>query len=65
MIVEKIFNEYLTGKEICSISKMLNEENVPTVKGEDWHNSTIGQILMNERYKGDAILQKYIGEDIS
>lgn len=32
---------------------------VPTVGNKQWHGKTILGILRNEKYKGDAILQKY------
>lgn len=36
---------------------------MPGYKGERWHPSTIKSILTNERYKGDALLQKsFIGD---
>src|SRR3712207_5399433 len=41
------------------IAKGLREEGVPTVAGGTWRDSTILRILKNEKYKGDALLQKY------
>lgn len=58
-IVTRIFNEYIDGKGVTTIAKELNKDNVPTVTGARWQEATILGILKNEKYKGDAILQKY------
>ncbi len=58
-LVNRIFNDYINGKSSSKIAKELNKENIPTVGNKTWHNSTIIGILKNEKYKGDAILQKY------
>ena len=57
-IVKRIFEEYLAGNGTFKIANMLNEEKVKTVTGGKWHGSTILNILKNEKYKGDAKLQK-------
>ncbi|WP_100064986.1 recombinase family protein [Miniphocaeibacter massiliensis] len=57
-IVEDIFIHYLSGKGAYSIAEILNKENVPSPKGEKWVEGTINNILKNEKYVGDAILQK-------
>jgi site-specific DNA recombinase len=58
-IVKKIYAEYLSGKGSFTIAKELNQEGIPTVTGRRWHDTTILEILKNEKYNGDAILQKY------
>lgn len=58
-IVTRIFNEYIEGKGVTTITKELNNDNIPTVTGARWQEATILGILKNEKYKGDAILQKY------
>ena len=62
-MVRRIFNEYLSGKGGFTIAKELNSEGIPTVGGGRWHDTTILGILKNEKYKGDAILQKYYTPD--
>ncbi len=57
-VVERIFKEYLNGKGSHTIAKMFNEVGIPTVTGGKWHDTTILTILKNEKYKGDALLQK-------
>lgn len=58
-IVKKIYKDYLKGKGVDAIAKELNMKRVPTVGNKQWHGKTILGILRNEKYKGDAILQKY------
>ena len=62
-IVKRIFEEYLLGKGSFKIAKMFNKENIPTIAGGKWHDTTILTILKNEKYKGDALLQKTYIED--
>lgn len=57
-IVELIFNMYLNGSGSHRIAKKLNKKNIPTVTGSSWDESTILDIIKNEKYKGDALLQK-------
>lgn len=63
-IVRRIYDEFLDGVSPDIISGRLNAEGVPGVCGKPrWSNSTIYSILRNEKYKGDALLQKYITDD--
>jgi site-specific DNA recombinase len=57
-VVQRIYTEYLKGNGSFKIAKMLNEDGVPTVTGVKWSDSSVLDILKNEKYKGDAILQK-------
>ena len=58
-IVRLIYRWFLEGKTISAISKHLTNENIPTPSGKKkWTTSTIRSILTNEKYKGDALLQK-------
>jgi site-specific DNA recombinase len=54
-----IYEKYLSGKGSFTIAKELNEDRVPTITGGEWDDSVILNILNNEKYKGDYILQKY------
>lgn len=58
-IVKRIYAEYLAGNGVFRIAKLLNIEEVPTVIGSRWCESSILEILKNEKYKGDVLLQKY------
>lgn len=58
-VVRKIFDLYLQGYGKQTIANMLNEEGVPRRFGYNkWHRHSVNYILNNERYMGDALLQK-------
>lgn len=58
-IVERIYDEYLSGKTVDHIKRILEKEEVKNWNGTTkWHAKTIQSMLQNEKYKGDAILQK-------
>jgi len=58
-IVRKIYTLYLQGMTQNAIAKHLTEQGIPTPAGKaKWCVSTVLSILKNEKYKGDAILQK-------
>jgi site-specific DNA recombinase len=58
-IVRRIYTEYLDGKGPNRIAKDLEKEKVPKWDGTSkWYESTVRKILINEKYKGDALLQK-------
>ena len=62
-VVEQIFDDYISGKGSFVIAKELNTEGVMTVAGGKWHSSTVLNIVKNEKYKGDAKLQKTYSKD--
>ena len=54
-----IYQSFLEGKTARAIADGLTGRGIPTPKGkEKWSVSTIMSILQNEKYKGDALLQK-------
>lgn len=58
-VVRRIFSLYLSGMGKQAIANLLNAENVPKRYGyKIWHICTVHYILNNERYMGDALLQK-------
>ena len=58
-IVRDIYRMFLDGMTIRNIAKELAERGIKTPGGKDvWSVSTIRSILSNEKYKGDALLQK-------
>ena len=59
VIVKRIFREYLEGKSIIQIVKGLQDDGIKTVTGlENWHPGTIDKMLSNEKFCGDACMQK-------
>lgn len=61
-IVKEIFNLYLSGCGVQKIANTLNERSVSTEKIRYWHPDTIRNILRNEKYMGDLLLQKTLSE---
>ena len=58
-VVKRIYSLYLRGQSCAAIARTLTSEKVPTPAGKKrWGNSVIKSILTNEKYKGDALLQK-------
>ena len=58
-IVKRIFREYLEGASCQQIARGLERDGVLTARGNTrWHDSAIRRILENEKYMGDALLQK-------
>lgn len=55
--VRTIFALYLQGMGKQAIANTLNENNILSRKGK-WHCFSVDYILNNERYMGDALLQK-------
>ena len=58
-IVRQIYGMFLDGQTPSSIAAFLTKQRIPTPAGrEKWQSSTVKSILTNEKYKGDALLQK-------
>ncbi len=63
-IVQRIFNDYLSGLGFLLIAKGLKDDGIRTLTGNvKWAESTVRDILKNEKYVGDALLQKTITTD--
>jgi len=58
-IVKRIYREYQEGASMLKIARGLEADGILNGAGrEKWHTSNINQILRNEKYIGDALLQK-------
>ena len=58
-VVRMIYSLYLQGKTAAGICKHLMSLGIPTPGGKTkWCQGTVMSILQNEKYKGDALLQK-------
>ena len=58
-IVRKIYGLFLQGRSPYQIAKILTEKGIPTPGGKKvWGKAVVESILTNEKYKGDALLQK-------
>ena len=58
-VVRLIYRLFLDGKTQAGICKYLEDLGIPSPGGkEKWSKTTVSSILQNEKYKGDALLQK-------
>jgi DNA invertase Pin-like site-specific DNA recombinase len=58
-IVRLIYKLFLEGKTPAGVCRYLDAQGIPTPSGKKkWSQTTVGSILSNEKYKGDALLQK-------
>lgn len=63
-IVREIYQMFLDGASPYAIAKRLTERGIPSPGGKDrWYKATVTSILSNEKYKGDALLQKVYTTD--
>lgn len=63
-VVELIYKFFIEGYSTYKIAQMLTSMGISTPrKKKKWYQSTVASILTNEKYKGDALLQKYYTED--
>ncbi len=59
VIVRRIYSMFLQGMTPYGIAKTLTAEGIKSPGGKDvWGGTTVRHILMNEKYRGDALLQK-------
>lgn len=62
--VRLIYRLFLEGRTPCWIAKHLTEQGIPTATGKKkWDGNIVTSILRNEKYKGEALLQKTFTTD--
>jgi DNA invertase Pin-like site-specific DNA recombinase len=58
-IVRMIYSMFMEGRTTSNIARNLTDNGIPTPGGKQkWQVATVNSILTNEKYKGDALLQK-------
>jgi len=58
-IVQTIYRRFLEGNTVHEIARALTAAGIPTpMKRRVWCETTVQSILTNEKYMGDAVLQK-------
>ena len=63
-IVKEIFQRYLDGEGLSVIARSLNDRGVPRkTTTPKWRSNDLMRMLVNEKYCGDALLQKSIMVD--
>jgi len=64
LVVRLIYRMSLQGYSAYAIADKLSKWQIKTPQSKGrWHGSVVGSILRNEKYKGDALLQKYYTKD--
>lgn len=65
-VVRMIFADYISGMGGGRIAKKLKAMNVATVHSGDWNGERVIAILKNEKYTGNALLQKkYVADHLT
>jgi DNA invertase Pin-like site-specific DNA recombinase len=62
-IVRRIFDSYLAGTGCPTIAKHLNEDGIPTRRGNTWRPNSVQKVLRNYSYTGNLLLQTTFCED--
>lgn len=57
-VVRMIFNDYINGMGCRLIAKKLIDMNIKKMRGGMWTSVRVLEILKNEKYTGNALLQK-------
>ena len=58
-VVKLIYKRFLGGRSFYAITKELEKRGIKSPSGKDrWYISTVRSILTNEKYRGDALIQK-------
>lgn len=63
-VVKTIFNRYLDGDSITQILQYISENKIPNRTGKtEWSKSAVQNMLSNEKYVGDVLMQKTYRSD--
>ena len=65
-VVREVFRRYLEGEMVVSIAEWLREQGVPSYRDGMWTPKRVLELLKNEKYAGNALLQKkYVADHLS
>ncbi len=65
-IVRMIFEDYLSGMGGGTIAKKIKEMGIVNLRGGEWNSVRVMAIIKNEKYTGNALLQKrYVKDHLS
>ncbi|HFI0464812.1 TPA: recombinase family protein [Streptococcus suis] len=63
-VVKYIYNAFINGQSKKEIAESLMANHIPTVTGlEVWTSTAVNNILRNEKYKGEILMQKTLTVD--
>ena len=58
-VVKLIYKLFVGGRSFYAIAKEMEKRGIESPSGKDkWYISTVRSILINEKYRGDALIQK-------
>lgn len=58
-VIRYIYSSFIDGLSAREIAETLTDSHIPTVKGNTvWSSGTVRNILRNEKYVGDVLMQK-------
>jgi site-specific DNA recombinase len=63
VIVADIFERFYAGESLRSVTRLLQDQGVPTRSGRPWSTRTVRDMLTNPRYAGWAVYQGDISTD--
>ena len=65
-VVRWAFKSYLDGVGIAQVSRIMRETQVPSCRGGMWSPKRVLDMLKNEKYAGNALLQKrYVADHLT
>lgn len=65
-VVRWVFESYLDGVGIARISRIMRESKIPSHRGGTWSPKRVLDMLKNEKYSGNALLQKrYVSDHLT
>jgi len=62
-IVREIFDMYCGKMSLRQVAYELNVRGISSPRGKLWQGKTVRDIIINEKYAGDIMLQKYVTVD--
>lgn len=65
-IVRMIFKDYINGMGCPSIAKKISDMDVSRPRGGIWNSDRIAEVIKNEKYTGNSLLQKkYVSDHLT
>ena len=63
-IVKRIYKEFVEGSSLTIIKNGLNKDGLKTARGCNWSTTSVRNILANEKYCGDVLMEKTVTVDL-
>lgn len=57
-VIRKIFEDYTSGVDVYEIALQLRRQGIPCYRNGEWTPERVRKLLKNEKYAGNALLQK-------